>query len=258
VLWFEHDLYDQLQLLQVLDQIGETGGHDPDLVQLVQVGSFEGRPRFNGLGELSAAELETLWPTRRPVSHELVEQARRAWSAVRASEPTVMEAIARDEIPGLPFLRNALRRLLEELPDAGSGLARSERQVLEAIAAGARTPVEVFAACQAREDAPFEGDTWAFRRMADLGAGALGLLRTVHGTGLPTPPPRGNREAYARASFVLTDTGRAVLAGETDRVSALGLDRWVGGTHLHANALWRWDPDAERVVLAPAGRSPRR
>jgi hypothetical protein len=251
VLWFEHDLYDQLQLLQVLDRIGEAGGPGPDLVRIVQVGSFEGRPSFHGLGELSAAELESLWPSRTPVTGELVEQARRAWAAVRAPEPTAMEALAREDVPGLPFLGNALRRLLEELPEAGSGLSRSERQVLEAIAAGARTPVEVLAACQAREGAPFEGDTWAFRRMADLGA--IGLLRTADGTAFPTPPPRGDHDAFARASFALTDAGRAVLAGENDRV-ALGLDRWVGGTHLHAGAPWRWDREEAGVVQAARAR----
>jgi hypothetical protein len=250
VLWFEHDLYDQLQLLQVLDQIGEAGGPGPDLVRMIQVGSFEGRPSFHGLGELSAAELESLWPSRTPVSGELVEQGRRAWAALRAPEPTAMEALAREDVPGLPFLAKALRRLLEELPDAGSGLSRSERQLLEAIAEAARSPVEVFAACQAREEAPYEGDTWAFRRMADLCA--LGLLRTADGSGLPAPPPRGDHDAYARTSFVPTDAGRAVLAGETDRV-ALGLDRWVGGTHLHAGAPWRWDRERGSVVRAVGG-----
>ena len=34
-------------------------------LELIVVASFPGRPGFRGLGELTADELETLWPTRR-------------------------------------------------------------------------------------------------------------------------------------------------------------------------------------------------
>ena len=58
VLWFEHDLYDQLQLVDVLALAA------PDAPELIVVGSFPGRPAFRGLGELTADDLETLWPAR--------------------------------------------------------------------------------------------------------------------------------------------------------------------------------------------------
>ncbi len=61
VLWFEHDLYDQLQLLDVL-ALAHTAQAAPELIV---IGSFPGKPSFAGLGELTASELETLWPSRR-------------------------------------------------------------------------------------------------------------------------------------------------------------------------------------------------
>jgi hypothetical protein len=64
VLWFEHDLYDQLQLIDVLALAGEAG-FDPEQLELLEIGSFPGRPGFRGLGELSVGELESLWPQRR-------------------------------------------------------------------------------------------------------------------------------------------------------------------------------------------------
>ena len=39
----------------------------------------------------------------------------------------------------------------------------------------------------------------------------------------------------------VTELGRRVLAGDADRVEVLGIDRWVGGTHLSPGAVWRWD-----------------
>ena len=50
VLWFEHDLYDQLQLLDVL-ALARTVEAAPELIV---VGSFPGKPSFAGLGELTA------------------------------------------------------------------------------------------------------------------------------------------------------------------------------------------------------------
>ena len=65
----------------------------------------------------------------------------------------------------------ALRRLLEELPGARDGLARTERQLLAAVAAGARTREQAFVAAAANEEAPFLGDAIAFERLEELAAG---------------------------------------------------------------------------------------
>jgi hypothetical protein len=46
----------------------------------------------------------------------------------------------------------------------------------------------------------------------------------------------------------LTDAGRAVLAGQADRVELLGIDRWLGGVHLQPDSLWRWDGARGRIA----------
>jgi hypothetical protein len=52
-----------------------------------------------------------------------------------------------------------------------------------------------------------------------------------------------------RGTIELTDTGRAVLAGEIDRVARCGLDRWLGGVHLQGTGpTWRWDNTERRTV----------
>ena len=56
VLWFEHDLFDQLNLVQLLPWIRERLP-SPATVSLVCIGSFPGHPAFKGLGELSPGEL---------------------------------------------------------------------------------------------------------------------------------------------------------------------------------------------------------
>jgi hypothetical protein len=42
-----------------------------------------------------------------------------------------------------------------------------------------------------------------------------------------------------------------VLRGESDRVDLLGVDRWVGGTHVTPDNAWRWDETAHALVPPP-------
>jgi DNA-binding transcriptional MerR regulator len=227
VLWFEHDLYDQLQLVDAL-----TLAHHIEVApEVIVIGSFPGRPAFAGLGELTSSELETLWPSRTRATTTMLESAAAAWSALCEPSPTALAELAAREDPELPFLSPALRRLLDELPSATDGLSRTERFALEAIAAGARTAPTAFVASQRLEEAPFLGDTWFFRTLSALGQGKT---RLVEGDGrpLPPPPPLSDGRLFARLELRVTEAGERVLRGEANRVELLGVDRWVGGTHV--------------------------
>jgi DNA-binding transcriptional MerR regulator len=244
VLWFEHDLYDQLQLLDVL-ALAHTEEATPELIV---IGSFPGKPSFAGLGELTASELETLWPSRRPAAPALLQAASSAWGALQASEPTTLTEWATHESAQLPLLAPALRRLLEELPAPVDGLSGTERRALRVVAAGARTPPAAFVAAQRLEEAPFLGDTWFYRALSALGQGTTRLLETEAGAPLPPPPPLGDSHPFARLQLRLTATGDQTLRGQADRVERLGIDRWIGGTHITPDNTWRWDPTGQQLV----------
>src|SRR5688572_16660653 len=59
VLWFEHDLFDQLILIRLLDWFAERDLGQTRLT-LICVGAFPGVERFIGLGQLSSEQLATL------------------------------------------------------------------------------------------------------------------------------------------------------------------------------------------------------
>ena len=242
VLWFEHDLYDQLQLLQILDAVDGAAAVEAILPD-----------RF--LGAMDVDELAALWDERAPVRRDQVALARLAWEAVRAPDPTAIHALLDTHTAALPHLAPALRRLLEELPATGDGLSRTERQALDALAAGARSPHEVFLATQRAEEAAFLGDTWLWERLYDLGQGDRRLVQTSAGEPLGPPPPRPGSDGFTAVELELTDTGRAVLAGEADRAALVPLDRWVGGIRLRGpEPAWRFDPARGRAVGARAAR----
>jgi Domain of unknown function (DUF1835) len=211
VLWFEQDILDQLQLLQVLVAVG-----DAPRVELIVVDEVAGHPDFRGLGELDSAELEALWPARSPLTAETAALAARAWDAVCAPDPTPLAALLETDTSALPLLAPALRRWLDELPDTKSGLALSERRMLESLAQAPKTRHELFLESMEGERLLLNGDAWFEARLASLG-----------------PLVTGSEH------MEITDTGRRVLAGELDRVEVAGLDRWLGGTHLTPSTLWR-------------------
>ncbi len=245
VLWFEHDLYDQLQLIDVL-----ALAHAEEVApELIVVGSFPGKPSFAGLGELTASELETLWPSRVVASPAVLEAGAAAWTVFRSPDPTALVEWATRDHAGLPFLAPALRRLLEELPATVDGLSGTERRALQAVASGASTPHSAFAAVQQLEEAPFLGDAWFFRILSALGQGPNRLLAADDGAPLPPGPPVSDGDLFARLGLQLTSAGDRTLRREADRVELLGVDRWIGGTHVTPDTLWRWDP-AERQLLA--------
>jgi hypothetical protein len=76
VLWFEHDLYDQLQPLQIFDWFSRK---EPRELLLVQASDFFGRQ--------SEEEIEALRAEEQPVTAEQLTLAADAWAAFRAPTP---------------------------------------------------------------------------------------------------------------------------------------------------------------------------
>ena len=189
VLWFEHDLFDQLLLLQVLTVLADA---DPGQVELVQTDTY--------LGALGSSELEELWPGRVAVPRRVFEEAAAVWRAV--CDDDLDSALALDN-GALPHLGDALCRLREERAEP----SRTRRQLLEALAPGPRSASEAYLASQSREDAVFLGDAWAYGELAALADD--GLVRSVDATPLPPAPPHGDVQPFAEAVLELTPVGRA-------------------------------------------------
>jgi Domain of unknown function (DUF1835) len=156
VLWFEHDLYDQLQLVQVLDSLAELRGPPISLVCEAEY-----------LGTMAAERAAELFALRNPVTRRHFREAQAAWAAFRSSNPKDLENV---KPAALPFLGAALRRHLEEFPWTTDGLSRTERQILEALR---QRPLPLAELMQAiREEPAFLGDAvlaWHLRRLEEEG-----------------------------------------------------------------------------------------
>ncbi|HEV8193743.1 MAG TPA: DUF1835 domain-containing protein, partial [Ktedonobacterales bacterium] len=199
VLWFEHDLYDQLQLLQVLDWLAGQERSETALT-LVSISSFPGVASFHGLGELTPAQLGSLFPKRRPVTDAMLAQARAAWDAFRSPVPTAIERVLAGGTSALPFLTGALRRHLQQFPDVANGLSRTERQFIEVLAAGSARPLPLFVAAQQKEEAPFLGDWPFWRYVHELSQGPAPLVARQDGG--PFLLPKFSSDTARQSAFL--------------------------------------------------------
>ena len=187
VLWFEADLTCQLALLHhlVLIEASAVVTQEPVAQQKEFASLLAGRKRYD----------------RR--------QAATAWAAVSSSDPRALESLDLSGLP--PQMAPALRRQVEELPEVGSGLSRTEREVLEEEGS--------FPAVQRREPVPWITDLFFARAVTEL-----------HETGMFDEPARSE-----------------CLAGHLD-YRTRARDRWVGGVLLQGPSCFR---RAESRIVAP-------
>ena len=239
VLWFEHDLFDQLNLIQLLGRIGQ-GSLRTGLVSLICIDSFPGHPRFKGLGELPPGELGSLFDTRQRVSDAQYDAAARAWDAFRAPDPLALEALLETDTSALPFLAAALQRHLQEYPWSRDGLSRTERRLMTLAGPGPIDIWKAFPLMHEDETAFYIADS-SFWQVAQELESARPSLLTVAATS--TAPNR-----LLAGTIAVTVAGQAVLNGQLDRVEQCGIDRWLGGVHLTgSHATWRWDDALEKI-----------
>lgn len=238
VLWGEHDLYDQAALVRVLASFAPR--KKLPRIELIAIDRFRGIKRFIGLGQLSAAQLVTLWPRRKRVSRRQLTLGAKAWAALRAPTPEPIEALCKGDLRVLPFLKAALQRQLQELPWTNDGLSLTERDALKTLARGPRSAAEVFAEAQTKRDPqPFMGDLFFWSVLRDL-------------LEAPRPPiavsAATRRAAWHKRALRLTPIGKALLAGKLDWQTAGPHERWVGGIAVARGAsAWRWDPRTARA-----------
>lgn len=237
-LWFEHDLYDQLQLLQVLDRL-HFDMPTEDL-SLVQADDY--------LGQYGPDEI-SVWQSRSAsVTQTQLDTATLAWHAFRQETPQDWCALLQTDLSSLPHLQAAVVRMLEELPSIHGGVSRTERHILEMVDQGHHHPAKIFKAYQVCEEAHFMGDWSFFDRLNGLSTAIQPLLISDRGTSFP---PQGEEafQDYLAGHYRLSDFGQAVLAGDQDHAHVNAIDFWWGGTYVTNEHLWRWNAKTQGVSL---------
>ena len=237
-LWFEHDLYDQLQLIQLLDFLSDQPEWR-NKAKLVQFNQF--------LGRIPLSELTEGQSALRPVTAAQIQLAKQAWEAYRQPTPESLTGLLKRDSSALPCLRAAVYRICQEFPDVASGLGRTERQILTVLDHRECSPNELFRDCQAAEEAPFMGDGGFFLIVERLTRGTQSLITLPDSAQIRLPSRSRDSEAFHRQRLQLSEAGKRTLAGAADRLRDLPDPYWIGGCRISGPEAPRWNQSTESL-----------
>ena len=235
--WFEHDLYDQLQLIQILSFFADE--HRTEGLRLVQADDF--------LGRQSAETILRFADRARALGPDDLDLGDFLWADLAMPTPEPVMRRLDEPADAMPFVMPALHRFLEELPSPRNGLGRTETTALSGLTDGSQTAIDLFRRTIAAEEAAFMGGTSFFLMLHDLAEADTPLIAGLE----PLASNNGDGERYRRP-LSLTEAGRAVVSAEADHIRLNGVDRWWGGTRLKGRTTWRYDRDAMRLISPQA------
>jgi hypothetical protein len=248
LLWFEHDLHDQLHILQCLDWFSSQKQLDTP-IELICIDHFQGIEPFRGIGQLTAEQIPQLLLYKKKVTEQMLVYSSSGWAAFCSSDPRQIEACIRSD-GSFAYQREALFRHLQEFPWVGSGLNRTEQQILELMTGGVKTPMELFVDNMKKEQWLMYGD-WSFWVVLEkMSSGNIPLISVGDGSPFIPQLHMKSKENVKTVRFRLTEYGKAVLAGNCDWIRESGHRSWRGGVELgHGCPDWRWDQDNQCLRL---------
>jgi len=256
VLWFEHDLLDQLQILQLLDWFALATPLECKL-SLICINQFDGIPNFRGIGQLVPEQMATLYAKRQPITSAQLQSAQTYWAAFCASEPqTLLKLVKANSTKNesvTPFTVAALMRHCQEFPWTADGLTLTERQLLKLVASGVTRPQQVFLNNMDFESYLYIGDWRTYSQIAELCESQNPLMACESGKRFVHPNnPSVSTDAFAEQRLCITPLGKRVLGGDAlNGADTLTRDRWLGGVHLRTGAqLWFWNEQTQTFTYS--------
>ena len=239
--WFDPDAESQLALALVLHHLRE------DAEILSKIVLFH--PDRN-IGELTPEFAKLLDPARESVSDAHLVLASRVWNAWRSPSPESMCDLLAQDLAALPALRLNIERIVQELPALDSGLAASERVMLDIVAEGGGTGHSVLSRYhQERWPGTYTGFD-AGQVLDDLAhaeePAILGLPAGPYDMALMGDAARF--KLYVGGPLRLSEFGERLLAGTADFARARPRARWWGATALTGARPWRWDASRQALT----------
>jgi len=217
-LWFEHDLYDQLQLLQVLTWF-EKKNLEKITLTLICTNNY--------LGESTTQQIQKLLTYENRVTPQHLNLAKKAWSAFTSVTPERWFNLTKESTELLPFLKGAIFRMLEEYPNTKCGLSRTQYQTLAIVSNGISDPLDIFLKYQSFEERKFMGDVIFFKILKELEEHKL-LSRI-------------------EKEIKLTVLGQKVLDGKENWLNIKPIHHFIGGVELTKDKLWCWSVEERNI-----------
>lgn len=227
VLWFEFDLFCQINLLFVLHYLRTQLIRLPK-ISLVSIDQHPEVPEFKGLGMLMPYHFPALFDQRVILEEADLELAARAWQAYCEGDPLKLEAISQQPTGNLIFLGPALSAHLQRLPSVENGLNAIQSYFLRKLSLSGQRWYDLYA------------QFWNDMRIYGFGDFQLDIyIQRMRSAGMIEQHD---------VLLHITTLGREVLNNEENYTDYISLQhRWLGGLRLMHNP-WRWDARQKKVV----------
>lgn len=202
VFWFEHDLYDQLQILQLFDWLADN--------PKVASKSFLINPNKH-ITHHCVSEITSLYDSRKPVETMQLQLAQKAWQAYRLPNLDSWQQLTNQDTSAFPYLHDSIIRSLDELPASSSGCTQTETLILTLVASGINEKTLLFQQYCKCEKAPFHGDSGFYWYLQQMSNDQPALIDNLDD------------------KLSLTEMGKLVLLGKQKWQRRYQAQHWLGG-----------------------------
>ncbi len=131
VLWFEYDLFCQINMLAVLSWLKTHRRHAE--ISLVCSGKEDDSDRYYGLSELSDEKLMELYENRTMLTQDDIEYADYVWQLYCSDNPIRLENLINNDDFQFEYLSDALKTHLKRFPTIKNGLNELENHILDVV-----------------------------------------------------------------------------------------------------------------------------
>ncbi|MDW7690484.1 hypothetical protein R9C00_23005 [Flammeovirgaceae bacterium SG7u.111] len=150
VLWFEYDLFCQINMLAALATCQALNVDIP--ISLICLGEHPSSTKLLGLGELAFGYYPELFASRTQLSSENVAFAAKVWEAWCASDHEQLRPFSEEEHAVFKYLAPALQAHFTRFPDKATGLNQLETDMLQLIEEGLGTERKVVGSMLRKEN----------------------------------------------------------------------------------------------------------
>ena len=236
VLWFEHDLYDQLQLVQILAVLASVVS-DKTSIKLINTDEYLGTISANRLGQWAKKTVT--------ISADHLVFMQRVWRAITASSPELLAVLVNEDMSPFDHLQPAILRLLAEFPEPNCGLSKSQFLTLKLLSEAPEkslTAGRLYGAYQQLDTPRFMADMpywWLLRQWANAPNACVSIQ-----------PNSAEQIAFSQREITITQHGQDILSGVNQWRIVDENQYWVGGTLIRPDKIWFWNAKTRQLTNA--------
>lgn len=251
ILWFDHDLNSQLQLVQVIHWFAQQE-METTVLSLVSVDRLSGINAHLALNLLGEKAIQALEENRWEVTVGQMNVCERAWRAFGAANPNVLLRFYGTDTSVMPHLKNTILRYLKQFPALVNGLSHSEFLILNALRQESHDMSDLYVSMQSKEAAPFMNQAIFRAYVRQMSDATKPLIKKENAEDDADEAIEQDGvddvSVEQKTVFNISDLGRQVLHSWVDWVQINGINRRLGGVELTDGCLWRYD-QAKRKLL---------